>query len=87
MPRKPELPRLPHHLAGELLLLVDLVDDRIDLAAGELPRGLLDGALLVGQGKIHGSLSSQAPVGGPGDAIAPPPGWQRDAGLLQQSMK
>ena len=60
-----ELARLGDDLAGELLALVDLVDDRIDLAAGELPRGLLDGALLVGQGKIHVSPPRRT-----GDAIA-----------------
>jgi len=48
-----QLARLGDDLAGKLLALVDLVDDRIDLAAGELPCGLLDGALLVGQGKVH----------------------------------
>ena len=73
---EPELSRLRHHLAGELLRLVDLVDDGIDLAAGELPRGLLDGALLFGQGKVHVS-SSGAPAQGRGDAIAAAPGWQR----------
>ena len=42
-------------------LFVELVDDRIDLAAGELPRGLLDGALLFGQGKIHVFLLRMGP--------------------------
>src|SRR6185369_6461926 len=46
-----ELARLGHHLAGELLALVD---DGVDFTPGELPGGLLDGALFVGQGKIHG---------------------------------
>ncbi len=36
-----ELAGLVHHLAREPLALVDLLDDGVDLAAGELARGLL----------------------------------------------
>jgi hypothetical protein len=50
---KAQLPGLHHHLAREALALVDLVDDRVHLLAGEGPCGLLDGALLVGEGKIQ----------------------------------
>src|SRR6185295_7276239 len=53
-----QLPRLRHHLARELLALVDLVDERVHLAAGELPRGLLNGALLLGERKVHERSSS-----------------------------
>ena len=55
MPRKPSSPALRHHLAGKPLGLVDLVDDRLDLAAGELAGRVADGALLFGEREIHGA--------------------------------
>ena len=48
-----ELSGLEHHLARETLALVDLVDDRVNLLARESSCGFLNGALLVGEGKIH----------------------------------
>src|SRR5581483_10819425 len=44
-----QLAELRHHLARELLRLVDLLDDGVDLAAGELAHRLLDVPLLRGE--------------------------------------
>jgi hypothetical protein len=57
---KAELAGLAHHVAGKALRLVDLVDDRLDLAAGEIACRVADGALVLVEGKIHESLREVA---------------------------
>ncbi len=66
-PQEAELAGLLDDVGRKALGLVDLVDDRVDLAQGEIAGGFLHGALVFGERKIHWSapgLFSEGSSGG-----------------------